>query len=152
MGMLINNEKQSLMDAPLCEHRHTLFLTFKIHTRCCVGMCECVCARHFKAATWPHVISNFEQLGVWLHGGTTNSRTHAENRKHLNRKHRGHHSPSSGRRTRGSSSSSSFTADILTEDRGVVASLNSAHTDTHIHRQDRSGNPQSINTPKTSQL
>lgn len=36
--------------------------------------------------------------------------------------------------------------------RGGGVSQQCTHRHTHIHRQDRSGNPQSINTPKTSQL
>lgn len=134
--MLINNEKQSLMDAPLCEHRHTLFLTFKIHTRCCVGMCECVCARHFKAATRPHLISNFEQLGVRLHGGTTNSRTHTENRKHLNRNHRGevttHLQVPGGPEAAAAAAPSPRTSWRRTEG---WWRLSTVHTQTHTHTQ-----------------
>lgn len=124
------------MDAPLCEHRHTLFLTFKIHTRCCVGMCECVCARHFKAATWPHLISNFEQLGVWLHGGTTNSRTHTENRKHLNRNHRGevttHLQVPGGPEAAAAAAPSPRTSWRRTEG---WWRLSTVHTQTHTHTQ-----------------
>lgn len=136
MGMLINNEKQSLMESPLCEHRHTLFLTFKIHTRCCVGMCECVCARHFKAATWPHLISNFEQLGVWLYGGTTNSRTHTENGKHLNRNHRGevttHLQVPGGPEAAAAAAPSPRTSWQRTEG---WWRLSTVHTQTHTHTQ-----------------
>lgn len=124
------------MDAPLCEHRHTLFLTFKIHTRCCVGMCECVCARHFKAATWPHLISNFEQLGVWLHGGTTNCRTHTENRKHLNRNHRGevttHLQVPGGPEAAAAAAPSPRTSWRRTEG---WWRLSTVHTQTHTHTQ-----------------